>query len=192
MGGSKMRVAGMIAGLLVLMLASPASAQVWGEFVSREDAFLVNFPGDPVKTEKPYKTAKGTQLTAHVYEAKAAPDSIFAGTYRMTVVDYAKAGGEIGTAVEEAAATFRKLGTPKYDDRGNIDRIRSQRQTIDTADGARIMTEILVEGGKLYIVEANVSQKLPPPAQFQASVQILDKDGNRIRYEQDGVTRVAR
>ncbi len=185
-----MRLHGLIAGLLALVLAGPASAQAWGEFVSQEDAFLVNFPGDPVKIEKPYKTAKGTDLTAHVYEAKAAPDSIFAGIYRMTVVDYAKAQGEIGTAVDEAAATYRKMGEPKYDDRGNIDRIRSQRQTIDAADGSRIMTEILVEGGKLYIVEANVSQKLPPPAQFQASVQILGKDGNRIRYEQDGVTRV--
>lgn len=185
-----MRLHGLVAGLLALVLAGPASAQAWGEFVSQEDSFLVNFPGDPVKTDKPYKTAKGTDLTAHVYEAKAAPDSIFAGTYRMIVVDYTKAQAELGTAVEEAAAIYRKMGEPKYDDRGNIDRIRSQRQTIDAADGGRIMTEILVEGGKLYIVEANVSQKLPPPAQFQASVQILDKDGNRIRYEQDGVTRV--
>lgn len=185
-----MRLHGIIAGLLALLLAAPASAQAWGEFVSREDTFLVNFPGDPVKTERPYKTAKGTDLVAHVYEAKAASDSITAGTYRVTVVDYAKAPAELGTAVDEAAASFRKMGTPKYDDRGNIDRIRSQRQTIDLSDETRIMTEILVEGGKLYIVEANVSQKLPPPALFQASVQILDKDGNRIRYEQDGVTRV--
>jgi hypothetical protein len=186
----KMRLHGMVAGLLALVPVTPASAQAWGEFVSREDTFLVNFPGDPVKTDRSYKTAKGTELVAHVYEAKAAPDSFTAGTYRVTVVDYAKAQGEIGTAVAEAADIYRKMGTPKYDDRGNIDRIRSQRQTIDLTDGTRIMTEILAEGGKLYIVEANVSQKLPPPALFQASVQILDKDGNRIRYEQDGVTRV--
>ena len=61
--------------------------------------------------------------------------------------------------------------------------------TVDTPDGNRIMAEILAQNNRLYIVEANVSQKVPPPAQFQASVQILDKDGTRIRYQQDGVTR---
>ena len=71
----------------------------------------------------------------------------------------------------------------------NIDRIHSQRLTVETPDGKRILAEILVEANRLYIVEANVPQNVPPPAQFQASVQILDKDGVRIRYQPDGVTR---
>src|SRR5262249_35147701 len=96
---------------------------------------------------------------------------------------------ELATAIDEAAAVIRKEGTPKYDERGNIDRIKSQRMTVDTADGNRIMAEILTQNNRLYIVEAKVSQKVPPPAQFQASVQILDTDGTRIRYQQDGVTR---
>ena len=185
-----MRFAGLIRVLAALFLASPVFAQDWAEYINRDDSFTVNFPGDPIRSEAPYKTAMGTDLSAHIYTANAAPDSILAGRYRMTVVDYAKAPGELGTAIQEAADAFRKMGAVKYDDRGNIDRIRSQRMTVDTADGNRIMTEILVQNNKPYIVEANVSQKLPPPAQFQASVQILDMDGVRIRYEQDGVTRV--
>jgi hypothetical protein len=185
-----MRLAGLMTAFVALFLTSPVFAQDWAEYINRDDSFTVNFPGDPVRTETPYKTVKGTELTAHVYTANAAPDSILAGRYRMTVVDYTKIPNELGTAIQEAADTFRKMGAVKYDDRGNIDRIRSQRMTVDTAGGNRIMTEILVQNNKLYIVEANVSQKVPPPAQFQASVQILDKDGVRIRYQQDGVTRV--
>jgi len=108
----------------------------------------------------------------------------------MTVVDYANAPSEVGTAIQEAADIIRKQGEAKYDDAGNVDRIKTQRMTVDTPNGNRILAEILVHTNRLYIVKANVSQKLPPPAQFQASVQILDKDGVRIRYEQDGVTRV--
>jgi hypothetical protein len=41
---------------------------------------------------------------------------------------------------------------------------------------------------RLYIVEANTALSAPPPAQFQASVQILDEDGTRIRYKTVGST----
>jgi len=185
-----MRLAGAIAAAMVLLFTSPVFAQDWSEYVNRDDFFTVNFPGDPVRKDMPYKTAKGTNLTAHVYTADAAPDSILAGEYSMTVVDYANAPSEVGTAIQEAADIIRKQGEAKYDDAGNVDRIKTQRMTVDTPNGNRILAEILVHTNRLYIVKANVSQKLPPPAQFQASVQILDKDGVRIRYEQDGVTRV--
>jgi hypothetical protein len=190
-----MRLAGMMAAIAILfmtapVMTAPASAQEWGEYVNRDDSFTVNFPGDPVRKDVPYKTAKGTELTAHVYTATAAPGSLLAGEYSMTVVDYSKALGELDTAIQEASDVIRKQGEVKYDDRGNIDRIKSQRLTVNTPDGNRILAEILVQLNRLYIVKANVSQQVPPPAQFQASVQILDENGQRIRYEQDGVTRV--
>jgi archaellum component FlaG (FlaF/FlaG flagellin family) len=185
-----MRLACAIGAVMALFLTTPVFAQSWGEYINRDDFFTVNFPGDPVIKETPYKTAKGTNLTAHVYTANAGPDSILAGEYSMTVVDYANAPSEAGTAIQEAADAIRKEGEVKYDDTGNVDRIKTQRITVNTPGGNRILAEILVHTNRLYIVKANVSQKVPPPAQFQASVQILDKDGVRIRYEQDGVTRV--
>ena len=97
---------------------------------------------------------------------------------------------ELSTAIEEAAKTYRAKGMPAYDERGDIDRIRSQRQTIETPNMTYLMTEILVHGSRLYIVEAETPTNVPPPAQFQASVQILDEKGERVRYERDGKTRV--
>ena len=184
-----MRVAGLIMAVVALFLTSPVLAQDWGEYVNREEFFTVNFPGAPSVKEQPYKTVKGTELKAKIFTADAAPGSLLEGRYSMTVVNYASASGEVGDAIQQAADAIRKMGVVKYDEPGNIDRIHSQRLTVETPDGKRILAEILVEANRLYIVEANVPQNVPPPAQFQASVQILDKDGVRIRYQPDGVTR---
>jgi hypothetical protein len=104
----------------------------------------------------------------------------------VTVVDYKSAPDEAATAIQEAASAVRAKGTPKYDAAGNIDQMASWRMTIET-DKRRILAEILMSAEKrLYIVEANTPLNVAPPAQFQASVQILDEDGIRIRYKTVG------
>jgi hypothetical protein len=187
-----MRFVSLMVAAVAVCVSTSAYAQAWSEYVNREEFFTVNFPGQPTVTEIPYKTEKGTMLKAKVFTAHAPAGSITAGRYAMTVVDYSSAPGELSTAIAEAAKIYRAKGTPKYDEPGNIDRIKSQRQTIETPDQTYLMTEILVEGTRLYISEAETAMDIPPPAQFQASVQILDEAGERIRYEQDGVTRVRR
>ena len=187
-----MRRLGFIAAAVTVCLSSAVYAQAWSEYVNREEFFTVNFPGDPKVSEIPYKTEKGTALKAKVFTATAPEGSITAGRYAMTVVDYSSAPGELSTAIAEAAKTYRAKGEPKYDEPGNVDRIKTQRQTVETPNMTYLMTEILVHGTRLYIVEAETAMNVPPPAQFQASVQILDENGDRIRYENDGVTRVRR
>jgi hypothetical protein len=177
---------------LAVSLSSAAYAQAWSEYVNREEFFTVNFPGDPKVSEIPYKTEKGTVLKAKIFTATAPEGSITAGRYAMTVVDYSSAPGELATAIAEAAKIYRAKGEPKYDEPGNVDRIKTQRQTVETPKMTYLMTEILVHGTRLYIVEAETAMNVPPPAQFQASVQILDEKGDRVRYENDGVTRVRR
>jgi len=184
-----MRSLSLVPAVLALFFSTAAYSQVWSEWADRENRFTVNFPGDPGKKEVPYKTAKGTNLTARVFTAEADPKSRSAGTYSVTVVDYKSAPDEAATAIQEAAATIRAKGTPKYDAAGNIDQMASWRMTIETADKRRILAEILMSNEKrLYIVEANTALSAPPPAQFQASVQILDEDGVRIRYKTVGST----
>ena len=170
-----------------LFVATAAQAQTWAEWANRDDRFVVNFPGEPAKTDLQYKTVKGTMLPGHVYTAEADPKSRSAGTYSVTVVDYNSAPDQVATAIQEAAQATRTKGVVKYDEENNIDQMRSWRLTLETADKHRIMTEILVsEEKRLYIVEANTPINVPPPAQFQASVQILDADGTRIRYKTVG------
>ena len=186
-----MRRLGFIAAAIVVSVSSAVYAQAWSEYINRAEFFTVNFPGDPKVTEIPYKTAKGTNLKAKVFTATAPQGSITAGRYAMTVVDYSPAPGELATSVEEAAKTFRAKGMVTYDESGQVDRIKSQRQTVETPNMTYLMTEILAHGTRLYIVEAETAMNVPPPAQFQASVQILDEKGDRVRYEQDGKTRVS-
>jgi hypothetical protein len=182
-----MRVLALVSATLALFVATAAQAQTWAEWPSRDDRFVVNFPGEPARTEMQYKTAKGTMLPARVYTAEADPKSRSAGIYSVTVVDYNSAPNEVAAAIEEAAKAARTKGTVKYDEENNIDQMRSWRLTVETANNRRILSEILVSAEKrLHIVEANTPINVPPPAQFQASVQILDGDGVRIRYKTVG------
>ena len=55
-------------------------------------------------------------------------------------------------------------------------------------DTRRYLAEILAHDNRLYIVEADTAIDVVPPAQFQASVEILDAEGKRIRYRSVGST----
>jgi hypothetical protein len=183
-----MRFLRLIPAVVVLFFTGAAYSQEWSEYVNRENFFTVNFPGEPTMTQAPYKTAKGTNLTARIFTANAPATSILAGKYSMTVVDYSSAPAELATAMEEAAAASRARGVAKYDAGGMIDNIKSWRMTVETPANRRIFTEILVHGNRLYIVDGDTPTNVPPPAQFQASVQILDENGVRIRYRSVGST----
>lgn len=174
------------AAALGLLLSGAAYAQAaWSEFVDRTEHFTINFPGEPKVESITYKTAKGTSLPAKVYTAQDAR-----GTYKVTVVNYATATGETASAIDDAAKVMRGKGEIKYDAQENIDRIKDQRISILLPGGQRLLlSEIMLHQNRLYITEAETPVKAPPPGQFQASIQMLDDDGVRIRYNPDGVTR---
>jgi len=175
-----MRFVGLVA-VVVAALSGAAWAQTWDVYTNQENFFTVNLPGDPVTTDAPYKTAKGTNLTAHVFTAIAPASSILGGTYKVTVVDYSNAKDEIPTAVEHAAKAVMARGAVKYDGLNNLDLHLSRRLTVETAM-TRILAEILVaENNRLYVTEAETPLSVPPAANFQASLQILDEKGVRIR-----------
>ena len=176
-----MRFVSLTAAVVALFISNAASAQVWEEYVNRDNFFQINFPGEPAATERPYKTAKGTELTARVFTAAAPGNSILAGTYSVTVVDYTNAKAELGTAIDEAAAAIRAKGIAKYDAVNMLDMHRSWRMTVETPT-QRILAEILIAANnRLYVTEAVTALNVPPPAQFQAALQILDNNGIRIR-----------
>jgi hypothetical protein len=180
-----MRFVGLIPAALALFVGGAAYAQAWDVYVNRENFFSLNLPGEPTQMTAPYTTAKGTMLTARKFTANAPTDSILAGSYQLTVVDYSNAISELGTAIEEAAERFRKLGKVTYDAVNMLDNHRSWRMTVETPDQKRMLVEILVaRNNRLYISESSTAMSAPPPAQFQASLQILDEKGVRIRYSQ--------
>ncbi len=175
-----MRFASLMPAALVLSFAGAALAQAeWAEFVDRDDHFTVNFPGEPDKKDLQYKTAKGSTLPAHVYSAQDQR-----GQYIMTVVDYRNASAEEQkSAIQEAGDAFRATGNITYNGTGVTDGHFSQRVTVETPAGRRRLAEILMSNEKrLYISEAETTLNAAPPAQYQASIQVLDDTGVRIRY----------
>src|SRR5882757_4157808 len=176
-----MRFVSLIPALAVLFFSGVACAQTWDVYANRENFFSVNLPGEPTMTQAPYKTTKGTDLTARIFTAIAPPGSRLTGTYTITVVDYTNAKDEISTAVDQARNAIRAKGTVKYDGLNNIDLHLTRRLTVETA-ATRILAEILVAANnRLYITQAETPLTVPPPAVFQASLQILDESGVRIR-----------
>jgi hypothetical protein len=176
-----MRFAAGVQALAIVVLSTSAGAQAWDVYTNRENFFTVNLPGNPTVTTAPYRTAKATALIARVFTAIAPASSILAGTYTVTVVDYTNAQSELNSAVEEAARSVTAKGVVKYDGLNNLDLHLSRRLTVETAT-TRILAEILVaENNRLYITQAETPLNVPPAANFQASLQILDANGKRIR-----------
>ena len=63
----------------------------------------------------------------------------------------------------------------------NLDMHRSWRVTVENPN-ARILGEILIAANnRVYIVEGETPLNVPPAAQFQASIQVLNNEGVRIR-----------
>jgi hypothetical protein len=177
-----MRFASLIPAVAALFISGAAYAQAWDSYVNRENFFTVNLPGDPMVTEAPYKTVKGTNLTARVFTAIAPPGSRLTGTYTVTVVDYTNAKNELGDAIEQARKAILAKGTAKYDSVNNMDMHRGWALTVETPDRHRVLGQIiLAANNRLYVTQAETDLNVPPPAQFQASLQILDNNGVRIR-----------
>ena len=182
-----MRKVGLIPAVVALLVAGAAYGQVWSEYENRQEFFAVNFPGDPARTTTTFKTAKGTTLPAVVFTAEAPASSITAGKYTVTVVNYASAPAEISTALDDGAKVVLAKGESKYDGIEHTEQIRSRRLTVET-ETKRWLAEIMYHEGRLYIIEADTAIDVVPPAQFQASIEILDEKGNRIRYRSVGST----
>jgi hypothetical protein len=180
-----MRLLKLIPAAVALFVSGAAHAQAWDAYVNRADFFSLNLPDDPVRKDEPYKTAKGKELTAHIYTADAPKDDILAGTYSLTVVDYTSDKDDLNTAMDEAIAAMKKKGKVTYEGVNMLDNHRSWRMTIETPNQHRLLAEILVaKNDRLYISQADTPFTSASPAQFQASLQILDENGVRIRYRQ--------
>lgn len=176
-----MRIAGLATAVVALFISTAASAQAWGEYVNRENFLQINLPDDPTIAAEPYKTVKGTNLTANVFTAKAPSDSLLAGTYSVSVVDYTSAPNEIPDAIEQARQAIRAKGEVKYDDLNNIDMHRARYMTVETASTRYLASILVAANNRLYITLAETPISSTVPAQFQASLQVLDANGVRIR-----------
>jgi hypothetical protein len=195
--------------VLSLLLAAPAAAQEFEEFVSIEDGFSINFPGKPEIENTTYKSQFGADLPARVYRASRGLSH-----FTLTVVDYrpietilaekAKAcpagaepcRGGLGStgpgyswADRAGALIYATWNFMQRDARvteyswNNIDQVVGQfLHLTNNKDQSRTYAGIFMHEDRLYITEGTVPAGAPEPGIFQQSLGWRDEQGQSIRY----------
>ncbi|MGY9105260.1 MAG: hypothetical protein ACKVG0_01690 [Alphaproteobacteria bacterium] len=185
-----MRRIGLILFLVGLMFANPAFAQGWGEYVNMEERFLTNFPGEPVVEDYDYDYEKG-QTTQFVAPVTAMRFQAVDGDsrYAIIVVNYQEVNHvtTLRGAVSHAASLYRKLGETSYDTYAHLERLDGHQLQLTLPDTRQMYVGIYFHhpDRRLYILEAEVPASAPPPQHFVAALQVLDEEGNPIRYQID-------
>ncbi len=204
-----MRLIPVVAAAFIVFSSGTAFAQEWTEFISRQDRFTANFPGQPQITETTYKSQFGADLPARVYTAR-----LGRGRYSLTVADFSQleriltekakscpAGAEAcrggGTSTGPGYWKADLAGaiiyaTWKFMERdakvthllwNNISLVGGHQLHLTNADKSRTLAAIYMHANRLYIAEGTVPEGDPEPGLFQQSLGWLDENGNGIRYE---------
>ncbi|MDH3507876.1 MAG: hypothetical protein OEQ25_12135 [Gammaproteobacteria bacterium] len=184
----------------LLFIAQSAFAQKWVEFTSDVDRFAIEFPtGGPEIREIAYESEYGAVFPARVYSSEDER-----GRYSVTVVDYTDArrihaertnktnadDGSLYWAVDVigsiayAAWNIRKRGGEiTYDAFHYIQRVAGHQLQITNSDRSRTFVGIYLHETRLYIAEATVLPRSPPPVMFQQSLTLFNEEGDTFNYE---------
>jgi len=196
----------------ILLWVTPAFAQGWAEFISREDGFTVNFPAEPEVTETTYTSEYGAELPARVYGVARGEEH-----YSMTVVDYGPVEALLTAKAEECppfaderctgfgAGAIVGSGYWRTDIRAAlvwaswqfmqrdvqvthymwnfVDLVEGhQLQLTNNIDQSRTFVAIYMHENRLYILEGTVPSDYPEPGLFQQSLGFVDEEGRKVRY----------
>ena len=194
-----MRALNVLCVTLLVGTSGQAVAQDWIPYANLADRFSINFPGQPTVTETTYLSDYRAIMPARIYSAEQG-----ASRYSLTVVDYteterlhqersARVGdrvrgddlsGEILGSIAFAAWNIRNRGGEvTYDSWAHYDRIPGHQLQITNADESRTFVAIFLNIRYLYILEATVPRGYPPPGLYQQSLNMLDENGARMRFE---------
>ena len=171
----------------ICLLAGQAAAQDWAEFVSSDQRFGVNFPGEPSVAEGTFTTASGRSFPSKTYTAS---DS--AGTYEVTAITFGDVSDDVRDGlIEDTANVLRARGGDiTYDGVAVYDGMDTQMIQITNTDGTKSYIAILQPPkpsrlNRIYIAEGRVAANMPVPGHFQQSLSVVDPNGERIRYQTD-------
>jgi hypothetical protein len=188
--------------------AQGAGANDWARFVSPEDGFSANYPGQPKMDAVTYTTEYRVPLPAHVYNAA---DGL--GRYSTTVVDYrgseklhneraaacrAATGvnlqdgdacqnnfrADVAGAIEFALWNFMSRDGVKITQYTSysIEMVSGRLLQMTNRDRSRTYASLHQHAGRLYIHEATVPPGMPEPILFMQSLAWANEKGLAIRY----------
>ena len=201
-----MRVIRAISAVFILMSAgTPAFAQEWTDFISREDGFSVNMPGQPTVQNIEWQSEYGLTFPGRVYTAIR---NGFAGPekYSITVIDYRDAEKryyekphppsfrqaeywmmDIQGSIQYAATKlyrFKPGVKVTHDAWHYVDLVEGHHLNLTNPDGTRTFVAIYLHENRLYILDGTVPANGPEPGLFTQSLSFVDANGKRIRYDQ--------
>ncbi len=167
---------------LALIAAGPASAQAWKEYLSREDGFVITFPGDPIIEETVWTDFNGTSRPARRYNAMRNGSA-----YALIVADFTDADYNL-TRGSFAHATFvyRMRGEVTFDSWNAIDRVDGHQLQIMLDDGNKLFFAAHQHLGRPYILDVTTVPGSAAPIQFIQGMVFLDENGVRMRYGVNG------
>jgi hypothetical protein len=198
-GESKMRQLRILIAASALSVAGTATAQEWVTYTSTQDLFRVHVPCNFAVSDTTWDSEYGGVMPARVYGCDSGTSH-----YKVTVVDYTDAQRihaeregrteadyidiywevDIRASVTYAASLIRQRpGQVTFDAYHYIDRVEGEQIQMTNPDGTRLYAAIYLHDSKLYIFEATVQPRTPPPGMFQQSLEFVDAEGNRIRYQ---------
>ncbi|NNC65887.1 MAG: hypothetical protein HKN84_13975 [Gammaproteobacteria bacterium] len=185
---------------VALGFGGTTAAQEWATYTSMEDHFRVHVPCEFSVETVDWESEYGSTLPARVYSCDAGSR----GEYKVTVADYTNALDiylaregrneadyvdlyweiDIRASVIYAASQIRQReGEVTFDAYHYVDRVEGEQIQMTYPDERRLYAAIYLHNSKLYIYEATVDPRTPPPGMFQQSMGFVDEDGNRIRYQ---------
>jgi hypothetical protein len=176
------------------------------EYTNIQDRFRTNFPTPPRVEDITFMTLNVTSGEDMPLKARRHVSEWNGGTYSVTAIDFAPYlephNSTIQSAMMHAATQFRQRGRVTYDAYQRTDRIPGHIMYITLPSGERlyvlmILHQETVQGTRqelsdtaqrrLYIAEARIPEGERPPSLFLTSLQVIEANGMRIRYEPNGV-----
>ena len=195
-----MRLVRCIAAAFILS-ATPAFAQEWIDFLSKDDLFTVNLPAQPQVQEITWPSEYGMVFPGRVYSVQKGQER-----YSVTVIDYTDAEKkyaaltrppsfqqavywqiDIMASIQYAATKlYRQRPGAKvtYDAWHYIDLVEGHQLYLTNPDQSRTFASIYLHENRLYILDGTVPPNGPEPGLFTQSLSFLDATGEHVRYRE--------
>lgn len=203
------RFGALLSAILMLSASGPSFAQGWIEYQDLERGFGVNFPGEPTVEDTVWESQFGATLPARIYSAETPRGnySITVVDYRGIEAILTEQAADCPAGAETCSGTLATTGAGYWraDKQGSmvyaaaqfiqrdvevtnfmwhfLELVEGLQLQLTNPDQSRTFVSIYLHDDRLYVLEATVPQGRRGMGLFQQSLQFLDEEGRRIRYE---------